>query len=202
MSSARETSIVTPQSNFMDIDDPIPAEAQVPASSLLSAARNINPLSLLDPSFGRSLFDTTSDLTGREPFVSHPREVRDIPIEFKGGNESSRHSGSTPAIEDVTDTAPAHGQEIRDTVMIVDEDDDDILTAPGPQGSRQNVQRDDTVGESSHDGHPRPNVLDYANDIEEEMVRAAIEASKREVEEGYSNQQFDANNVCDSDFRS
>lgn len=211
MSSARETSIVPPQSDFMDLDDPIPAEPQGPASSLLSAARNMNPLALLDPSFGRSSFDSTSDYIRREPSVSHPREVREIPIEFKDGNESSHHPGSTPIIpiiEDVTDMAPAHGPEVHGTVMTVDEDNDDILTAPTALGARQNVQRDDTLGDSSHDGSSRPTVPgfsdlpDYANDIEEEMVRAAIEASKREAEEGYSSQQFDANNVCNRDFHS
>ncbi|WJZ82259.1 hypothetical protein VitviT2T_002031 [Vitis vinifera] len=201
---ARETSIAAPQSDFMDIDDPIPVESQGPASSLLSAATNLNPLSLLDPlldpSSNRSLFDSDSDLTRRGPSVSHPREVREIPIEFKDGNETSHQSGSTPTIEDVTDTAPAHEPEIRGAVMTVDEDDDDIPTAPSAQGAGQNAQRDDTLGDSSHDGRSRPivpgfnNLPDYANDIEEEMVRAAIEASKREVEEGYSNQQFGAHN--------
>lgn len=189
----------------MDIDGPFPVEPQWP-TSLLSAARNLNPFSPLDQNFERPLFDSTSDSRSQEPLVSHPRDVREIPIEFKDGNEPSHHSGSIPIIEEVTDAAPnsapapapALVSEIHGTVTNVD--DDDILTAPNSQVARQHLEGDYPLG--THDEHSRQsvpgfnNLPEYANDIEEEMVQAAIEASKRDVEEVYSNQQFGIDNVC------
>lgn len=122
-----------------------------------------------------SLFDSISEGMGRAPFVSQPREVREIPIEVKDDQDNlAAHSGSAPRIEDVTDTLEAQGPETRGTV-IIDDEDADVTTRDlrGHQGSDTN------------DRSRAPQFDDatvYENDIEEEMIRAAIEASKRDAE--------------------
>ena len=102
--------------------------AAAAASSVFSSARGNS-----DPLFGGSLFDIVSEFWRRtpfgsfgmrnwnEPFVSHPRQVREIPIEVKDGNGS----GSVPTIEDVThaSNAYAHEPEIHGTVTFAGEDD-------------------------------------------------------------------------------
>lgn len=166
-----------PPSDLMDIDDP-PLLGPRGPTSLLSATRGMNPFSLLDPAFrsslldSRNLFDTSSALMGRAPFVSQPREVREIPIEVKDGGDSlAAPSGHGPRIEEVTDTIDAEGPQIRGTVTVADEDDNVI---PGNTGANRNNSRSSAP---QFDDTP-----DYANDIEEEMIRAAIEASKRDAE--------------------
>lgn len=183
----------------MEIDDPITEEFRRPPFSLLSSSRSPNPFSLLDPNFTRSVFDT--DLTSRAPFVSHPRQVREIPIAVKDGDGQSGHSRNAPIIEDVTDTEQTHGPETGGTV-IVDDDDDEVVPSPlSTHAARHRDRTNDVIfdGDStaafSRPSAPGDSVLpDYTNDIEEEMVRAAIEASKRDAE--MSNQQLDVNNVC------
>ncbi|MCD7447597.1 hypothetical protein HAX54_032215 [Datura stramonium] len=184
-----------PHEDDMEIDDPITEEFRRPPFSVFSSSRSPNAFSLLDPSFTRSVFDT--NLTSRAPFVSHPRQVREIPIEVKDGDGQSGHSRNAPVIEDVTDTDQTHGPETRGTVII---DDDDAEVVPGPLPTH--TARHDRTNDDIFDGDsttvfsgpsvPGDDVLpDYANDIEEEMVRAAIEASKRDAE--MSIQQFDVN---------
>ncbi|CAN8308293.1 unnamed protein product [Cochlearia groenlandica] len=154
----------------MDIDDVIPA-AQSPLS-LLNAARTMGPFSLLNPNFGRSIFDSDPLMPRPPPFVSHPREVRQIPIEVKDSSGPSERSGNAPTIEDVTETAHVHGPATQGTVIIEEEveSDDDIPFAP-IRRSRQ-IRPDVSA----------PNNTQEYNDIEEEMIRAAIEASKTETE--------------------
>lgn len=177
--SLQEASVTgtAPTNDLMDIDDPPVLEPRGP-TSLFSANRGMNPFSLLDPAFSRSLldsrniFDTTSEITGRAPFVSQPREVREIPIEVKdGGNDVAAPSGRGPRIEDVTDTIDAEEPQIRGTVIVEDEDDDIM---PRNIGGNRNISRPSAP---QFDDAP-----DYVNDIEEEMIRAAIEASKRDAE--------------------
>ena len=111
----------------MDIDDPT-LPSQRPPLSLFPSTRdiNINPFSLLDPNFTRSIFDSGPGFRGSEPFVSHPREVRQIPIEVKDGpSTESDHSGHAPRIEDVTETTTKNVPETRAHVIIDDDDDDE-----------------------------------------------------------------------------
>ncbi|CAK9141836.1 unnamed protein product, partial [Ilex paraguariensis] len=187
-----ETSVPAPQDDVMDIDDPIPIASRRPPFSLISSAGNVDPFSLVDPLVRRSIFDSGTDFpsSARAPFVSHPREVREIPIEVKDGNGQSGHSGLAPPIDDVTETAVSHGPGTHGTVITDDKDDKDIPTACSAEPT------------SSHDTHPRPSspgiadLPDYGNDIEEEMIRAAIEASKRDTEIVYPDQQFGVQYVC------
>ncbi|XP_016651056.1 PREDICTED: plant UBX domain-containing protein 8 [Prunus mume] len=202
---------VAAQDDLMDIDDPVPVGPRRDPLSLLSATRDINPFSLLNPSFGSSIFESGSDFRERAPFVTHPREVREIPIEVKDDGNPSSHSGHAPTIDDVTGTAHAYGPGIPGTVIIDDEDDDgipgtviiddeddDVPAAPTVQAGQGSGPQDISSGDGSHHRNFGPSAprfddpQDYSNDIEEEMIRAAIEASKREVEESQQNQLFAA----------
>ncbi|KAK4744939.1 hypothetical protein SAY87_011251 [Trapa incisa] len=164
-----------PEEDFMDIDDPVQVENQDPLSSPLSAASDyVNPFSLIGENFTRSPFNV--------PFVSHCREVREIPIEVKDGNGPSGNFGHGPIIEDITGRDYDHGLPVHGTVVI-DEVDDDV-----PRVSTAHVTESNERAEiSSNYGNVQPsapvyeNSLDYT-DVEEEMIRAAIEASKRDIE--------------------
>ncbi|PON46235.1 UBX domain-containing protein [Trema orientale] len=192
--NVRETSVAA-QNDFMEIDDPVQVEPW-PSLPRLPATRNLSPFSLLDPDFGRSVFDSGTGFTNRRPIITHPREVREIPIEVKDGNQPSGHSGNVPVIEDVTETVDTQNPEIHGTVIVDDEDDI-------PAGSAALAgQRSDQIDDISHDGpHHRyigPNaprygdLQDNSNDIEEQMIQAAIEASKQEVDESFPSQLFGA----------
>ncbi|KAJ8555728.1 hypothetical protein K7X08_013224 [Anisodus acutangulus] len=184
-----------PHEDDMEIDDPITEEFRRPPFSVLSSSRIPNAFSLLDPSFSRSVFDT--DFTSRAPFVSHPRQVREIPIEVKDGDGQSGHSRNAPVIEDVTDTDHILDPETCGTV-IIDDDGDEVVPGPLPihaarrDGTNDHIFDGDSTAVFSGPSAPGVDVLpDYTNDIEEEMVRAAIEASKRDAE--MSTQQLDVN---------
>ncbi|KAL0324342.1 UNVERIFIED_CONTAM: Plant UBX domain-containing protein 8 [Sesamum calycinum] len=184
-SIAQGTSFAAPQDDVMDIDDPIPVESRRP-SSLPPFARDLNPFTLLDPNFTRSIFDSGTGIASRPPFVSHPRAVREIPIEVKDGTGASGHSGGAPVIEDVTETAQYHGPEVRGTVILDDDDDDDKNIPNAP------ITHLDGQGNEASSRPSAPTVVDvpdYSNDIEEEMIRAAIEASKQDA--AMSSQQHD-----------
>ncbi|ESQ38310.1 hypothetical protein EUTSA_v10028549mg [Eutrema salsugineum] len=170
--AVREAPVNVLDDDAMDIDDVIPA-AQNPLS-LLNAARTTGPFSLLDSNFGRSIFDNDPLMPRPPPFVSHPREVRQIPIEVKESSGPSERYRDAPTIEDVTETAHVQGPATQGTVIVDEESDDDISFVPTTR-SRQGIH-----------AAPAPNNAQDYNDIEEEMIRAAIEASKKEAE-GSSN---------------
>ncbi|KAK9274082.1 hypothetical protein L1049_018896 [Liquidambar formosana] len=144
-----------PRYGFMDAENQIQAESRGSLFSLLSAARSLNPFSLLDPNYRRRFFNglTASALTSRAPLVSHPREVMGIPIGFGNTNGQSSHSEVRPSNEDVTGTAFSHGPEEYNPYEL----------------------------NHSHL---------YGNDVEKEMIQAAIDASMHEAEEGYQNKQL------------
>ncbi|KAE9606582.1 hypothetical protein Lal_00026309 [Lupinus albus] len=167
--SVNNTTVAVPEDDFMDIDDELHAEIHRP-QSLLSSDRN-NPFSLLESTIGRGIFDSHSHLSNQPPFVTHPREVREIPIEVKDDSQSTPQANQhAPTIEDVTETVHADGPDIHGTI-IIDEDDDNTPPVQTERPSAPDFE----------------NLPDYSNDIEEEMIRAAIEASKREAEENYPN---------------
>ncbi|KAF9685788.1 hypothetical protein SADUNF_Sadunf03G0090500 [Salix dunnii] len=178
-SALRQTSVRSLQDDAMDIDDD-PIEVAPPPRrnppSLLAESGAMNLFSLLDPHFQRGY-----DFMNRAPFVSQPRNLREIPIEVKDDSSASGHSVHAPIIEDVTGTEHAQGPGIQGTVLAKDDDDDD-------DDISTDLNARVTQGNSSLEGHFRPsapeldNMPDYSNDIEEEMVRAAIEASKQEAQ--------------------
>ncbi|XP_039050818.1 plant UBX domain-containing protein 8-like isoform X2 [Hibiscus syriacus] len=120
--------------------------------------------------------DDPVEVVPNDPLVTHPREVREALIEVKNSNELYGHSSNAPASEYVPQTAQAHGPNSHETVIINEVDED---------SSVQPMQQND----NSNDQHLTPsapafdNLPDYGNDIEEQMIQAAIEASKRDVEE-------------------
>lgn len=134
-----------------------------------------NPFSLLDQGF----LERAAAVYGEGPHITHPREVRQIDVEVKDNNTPAGSSGHGPVIEDVTGHEFSHGPEIRGTVLIDEDDDDDNL--PSAQDTRL-PSNPSTSNYSVPRAPPIANVSDYNNDIEEEMVRAAIEASKRDAD--------------------
>ncbi|KAE8683803.1 Plant UBX domain-containing protein 8 [Hibiscus syriacus] len=172
----RSTSAVVPVDDAMDIDNPLETVPSRPVFPLLPASRTMNAFSLLDPNFRRSFFNGVSDFTTCEPSVAHPREVREIPIEAKDSNEPSNHSGHAPVIEDVSETAQAHGPNSNETAIIDEVDEDSTM----PPRELNNPSWDQRVTPTAP---VFDNLPDYGNDIEEQMIRAAIEASKWEVED-------------------
>ncbi|KAE9614160.1 putative UBX domain-containing protein 2/7 [Lupinus albus] len=194
MTSTHETSTTVPRDDFMDTDVQDDAEIHTPPSLF---ARNLNPFSLLDPTIGRSIFETHLGSTNQNqtPSVTHPREAREIPIEVRDDNQSTPQAGHVPTNGDVTGTVDALGPDIHGTVIINDEDEDDDDTSPA-HTAHQNEQRHKILVDTSFDSSARTsapefeNLPDHNNDIEEEMIRAAIEASKREAGENYRNHQL------------
>lgn len=197
MDSTHNTSAATvPQDDFMDIDNELPAEIRRPLS-LLSSVRN-NPFSPLDPTIRNRIFDTHTDLTSQAPFVTHPREVREIPIEVKDGSQSTPQASHVPTIEDITGSADAQGPDIHGIVGINEDDDDAPPTRSAYQDEhRQKILSDTSLDQSATPSAPRlENLPDYSNDIEEEMVRAAIEASKQEAGGKHPNHNLGRQTVC------
>ncbi|KAK1296665.1 hypothetical protein QJS10_CPB15g00687 [Acorus calamus] len=166
---------VPPDDELMVIDEPVVEPHEFPRP-FPSASSVFNPFSILDPNFPQSLFDRrgSDDFNTRAPFVSHPREVREVPIDFKDGSGQSDHSGQGPRIEDITGESTEYGPDIHGNVVIADDEDEDLPVAPV--------------------ANTTDNVTDYSNDIEEQMIQAAIEASKMEVEERYSDGPFSNSN--------
>uniref|UniRef100_A0A3B6TRC2 UBX domain-containing protein n=1 Tax=Triticum aestivum TaxID=4565 RepID=A0A3B6TRC2_WHEAT len=134
-----------------------------------------NPFGILDPSFVER---AAAGFFGQGPQVTHPRDVRQIPIEVKDtDNPQIGSSGQGPVIEDVTGRESLYGLEVHGTVVI-DEDDDDLPSTHAPVIPRNTP----STYNSAPSAPPLVDVSDYNNDIEEEMIRAAIEASKRDAE--------------------
>lgn len=191
ISSANQRS--APHEDFMNIDDTLDNEPLRPFIPSSSAAQDVNPFSLLDSKFGPfgDLSDggAASGFPSHGPRVSHPREVREVPIEVKDDNGEPGASGIGPRIENVSGNETTHCPEIHDTIIIDDEDDEDFQSAHADHGAKAS-------SDNSFGPHPGPTVSplvdmsDYNNDIEEEMIRAAIEASKRETVQSV-NKQFD-----------
>ncbi|KAG6534191.1 hypothetical protein ZIOFF_008076 [Zingiber officinale] len=168
--------------DFVNIDDPLENQPPRPSLPLFPSSRDMNPYSILDSTFGlfSNLFDgrDASGFPTHGPRVSHPREVREVPIEFKDDNREVGTSGIGPRIEDVTGNETADCQEIRGTVIINDEDED-MDHVDHSTNTFRGTTFDNHIGSTIS-----PVVdIDYNNDIEEEMIRAAIEASKREAEQ-------------------
>ncbi|KZV52602.1 hypothetical protein F511_25854, partial [Dorcoceras hygrometricum] len=186
-SISQEVSFTAPSDDNMDIDYPTPVDVYRPSSLLFPSARDLNPFSLLDPNYRRSTFDSDIGIVSRPPFVSHPRNVREIPIEVKDGDGASRYPRNAPTIEEFTDTEHDLGRETQGTIIIDDEDDGKDVNTSSMGASRYGKH----IG-SVNPGPSAPTIVDvpdYSNDIEEEMIRAAIEASKQDAK--LSNQELD-----------
>eukprot|EP00268_Persea_americana_P018587 TRINITY_DN1933_c0_g1_i2.p1 TRINITY_DN1933_c0_g1~~TRINITY_DN1933_c0_g1_i2.p1 ORF type:complete len:494 (-),score=154.48 TRINITY_DN1933_c0_g1_i2:871-2352(-) len=185
--------VLAPQDDFMAIDDPNQEESQGPSQSLPSATGNLNPIASLDPKSGPSFSDGggTAEVTGHAPQVSNPGEVGEVPIRLKDGTGQSGHSGLNPSVKDATGSAQAHGPEDNGIVIIDDEEDAILSITPAALSAHPNERANEVDERRPGISVPQlDNAIDNSDDIEEEMLRAAIEASKREVDRGYSDQQF------------
>lgn len=183
----------------MAIDDPNQEESQGPSQSLPSATGNLNPISSLDPKSGPSFSDGggTAEVTGHAPQVSNPGEVL---VRFKDGTGQSGHSGLNPSVKDATGSAHAHEPEDNGIVIIDDEEDANLSIPPAALSAHPNERANEVDERRPGISVPQlDDAIDNGDDIEEEMLRAAIEASKREVDGGYSDQQFGIPYVCGDD---
>ncbi|PPD66732.1 hypothetical protein GOBAR_DD36388 [Gossypium barbadense] len=126
--------------------------------------------SLHHRNFHSSFFDGDSGST-YEPIDTYPTEVRGV----KYSHEPSSHA---PVVEDASETAQALGPNSHETVTI-GEVGDDSIAQPRWQNDNCNNQHV-TPSAPAFD-----NLLDYGDDIEEQMIQAAIEASKRDAEASF-----------------
>ncbi|EEC84908.1 hypothetical protein OsI_32101 [Oryza sativa Indica Group] len=173
---ASQNNIPESHDDMMDLDGPL--DNAFRRSLFPETLRD--PFALMDTNFQQNYFDRvgSTDTFGHGPQVSHPREVREIPIEVKDSNPQTGPSGQAPIIEDVTGHESSYGPEVRGAIVI-DDDDDEQPSAPSLHA---NIDSSLQPNPSIPTAPPLVHVTDYDNDIEEEMIRAAIEASKRDAE--------------------
>ncbi|KAF0924334.1 hypothetical protein E2562_010027 [Oryza meyeriana var. granulata] len=170
-----QNNIPASHDDMMDLDGPL--DNSFRRSLFPETLRD--PFALMDPNFQQNFFDRvgSTDTFGHGPQVSHPREVREIPIEVKDSNPQTGPSGQAPIIEDVTGHESSYGPEVRGAIVI--DDDDEQPSAPSLHA---NIDSSLQSNPSIPTAPPLVHVTDYDNDIEEEMIRAAIEASKKDAE--------------------
>lgn len=191
-----------PQPDWMEENEPAEMEVQYPVEPFPSIARNFPPFGPINQGLMSSpIFDgrSTSRMPFRNsiPYVSHPRNVRTIPIESKDEQGQVADVNTAPAIEEVSASVHAQGPEVRGTVIF---DDDDEL----PSTASSTFRAGSNSRSGYHNSYPqgrelRPSApqvteepiaaIEEGNAIEEEMLRAAIEASRREAETSNMRQQ-------------
>ncbi|KAI3727576.1 hypothetical protein L6452_16192 [Arctium lappa] len=173
-----ETDVGAPQEDLMDIDEPSEVATHRPSVSPFSPSRDTNPFSHLHPNFNRHIIDSGQ---GDGPFVSHPREVSQVET-----SSESHHPDSAPRIEDATGTIPEIIPEARGTLSIDDENIDDFPSLRSSHPAGLSEPSEGVLGGASHVTHLSPSApgLDDLPDysIEEQMIQAAIEASKHDAE--------------------
>ncbi|KAG5539701.1 hypothetical protein RHGRI_020044 [Rhododendron griersonianum] len=185
------------EENWGDLNDAINAHFAGDRNTLTSmdAPRNVatniddhlNPFSHVDSDLRRSLWDSGPDFTSSSPIVSHSGEVGEIPIEVRDGTEESHHSVLVPNIDGFSGKSDAVRAGTGGTVIT--DGDVNIPIALSGDTSGQNGQKDDALHDSSNDTSRMPSSpgihdFDDSNDIEEEMIQAAIEASRRDRGKG------------------
>lgn len=196
-----------PQPDWMEQSEPPEMEVRYPVEPFHSLPTNFPAVGPINRGlFGSPIFDGRS--TSRMPFrnslphVSHPRNVRTIPIESKDEEGQVADANSAPAIEEVSASVHAQGPEVRGTPIF---DDDDEL----PSTASSTFISGSNSGSGYYNSYPHgrehrasaPQVteepvaaIEEGNAIEEEMLQAAIEASKREAEEANMRQQHGLTN--------
>ncbi|KAJ1290499.1 hypothetical protein BS78_02G248600 [Paspalum vaginatum] len=167
LNGTNQNNIPPNHDDMMDVDGPLDNNFQ---RSLLSDNFH-DPFALMDPNFQEQFFDSigSTGSVSRASLVSHPREAREIPIEVKDTGPSVQ----APVIEDATGNESSHGPEVHETI-IIDDEDGGFSSAP-----HANIPSNTSPVPTAP---PLVHVNDYDDDIEEEMIRAAIEASKKDAE--------------------
>uniref|UniRef100_A0A0C9QM09 TSA: Wollemia nobilis Ref_Wollemi_Transcript_25401_2356 transcribed RNA sequence n=1 Tax=Wollemia nobilis TaxID=56998 RepID=A0A0C9QM09_9CONI len=185
----RPDRVEAPQPDWMEVDDQ--TEVTNPLHPLPARGPIFNPyrlpgVGLVGMFEGRSAFDVPSQS------ISRPRNVRNIPIESNDEGDQIVDRTSAPVIEELPTSVNTQGADIRGTVIL---DDDDLPSTASSNYREGLIARCGSYnpGTYIHGGEFMPSAPrvteepmvsnDEGNDIEEEMLRAAIEASKREAEE-------------------
>jgi hypothetical protein len=158
----------------MELDGPLDNAFQ--RSSYPEALHD--PFALMDPNFQQRFFDRagSAGTTNHDAQGSHPREAT---VEVKDSNIQTGPSGQASVVENITGHGSSYGPQFRETI-IIDDDEDEL-----PYGiSSQHADIPSIVSQPNPPLPTAPPLVHVTdNDIEEEMIRAAIEASKREAEE-------------------
>ncbi|TVU08855.1 hypothetical protein EJB05_42275 [Eragrostis curvula] len=169
----------TPPSHddMMDVDGPLDNTFQ---RSFPQTFRD--PFALIDPNFQQQFFDRigSTDTSSHGSLVSQPREAREVPIEVRDSEPQTGPSDQAPVIEDVTGHESSQDRGVRETIIIDDEDEGLSSAASARHADIPNNMSPPNPTVPS--APPLVHVNDYDDDIEEEMIRAAIEASKKDGE--------------------
>lgn len=172
-----------------------------PPFSLLPQHALPSPWGMSDPTlFPRSLVDWTRPLpnTSASPQVAHPPDVRDVPIEWHDEDEDvgprRPHYPHGPVIEEVTESDDLHILDTGGRVNAPVEEAAGATPSSRPVGDltrpRITQRFGYNVGDEDDTFNPNaPVVAEVSglNDeefIQEQMLQAAIEASKKEAELG------------------
>lgn len=158
----------------MELDGPLDNAFQ---RSLYPEALH-DPFALMDPNFQQRFFDRvgSAGTTNHDAQGSHPREAT---VEAKDSNIQAGPSAQDSVVANVTGHGFSYGPEFHETI-IIDDDEDEL-----PYGlSSQHANIPSSVSQPNPPLPTAPPLVHVTdNDIEEEMIRAAIEASKGEAEE-------------------
>ncbi|XP_019461412.1 PREDICTED: plant UBX domain-containing protein 13-like isoform X3 [Lupinus angustifolius] len=167
----RQNLVAAPQYEYSDVNNQNRAGSRG-ILPFLSAARRFRPSLLLDPNYRRELRDTVNGITAptptnHAPHTPHPGEAREVPSGFNNAFEMPHYQSGLSSTN-----ANRNGNLISD--------------GRGVYGT-ENYENDYNLDQSS-----TSHFLD--NEIEEAMIQAAIEASKKDGGEGSSRKQFGALN--------
>ena len=181
--------------DVMDVDQPIDVETVGPSYPMQGHTGIFNPFSILEEHFNSVPFHRRGidDVRSRAPRVLHPREVREIPIDFK---DDSGHSGLPnhgPDIEYLSENDTTEGPSTFGHIIMDEEDEDHNPVTHDADVPSQFGERYDHLDNSIPD--TGMSVVAEDNDIEEEMIKAAIEASKLDAQRPPS-PDLDVVNVC------
>ena len=125
-----------------------------------------------------------------QPLVSHPKDVKEIPIEWKDEERRSNSAGG-PLIEEIPDTGVHIPSQSHAHFITDDEDppnpDPSIIRGEGERScsefdsdSLESMSRNMNANAPSVNEIPRMRNIE-GDDIEQEMLRAAIEASQKDA---------------------
>lgn len=194
--------------DWMEENEPAEMEVRHPVDPFASIGTHFAPYGPINRGLMSSpIFDgrSTSRMPLRNsiPYVSYPRNVRNIPIESKDEEGQVGDANTAPAIEEVSASVHAQGPEVGGTV-IFDDDEELPSTASSTFIAGSNSRGGYNFNSYPHGRELRPSApqvteepiaaIEEGSAIEEEMLQAAIEASKREAEEGNMRQQHGLTN--------
>ncbi|CAM8906519.1 unnamed protein product [Rhodiola kirilowii] len=179
---ARGTAAVATEDDFMDVDEPVQIDPHESSINL-----NLPPVN--NPGFDGRVLDSASEFRNHAPFVLQPSGRRFMPIEVNDENDLPSQSDIPSTAEDVT-RGPRVREHADDETIVIDDEDDATENFPSARNAWDTRRAEPSAP-------ILPSIQEPDVDIEEEMIRAAIEASKREAEGVYSSEQLGVHNVSD-----